>query len=300
MIPELIDVHTHLGDLLRPCGGALISRKKVRKKHFLDALLLPEWFLWAPIRVPKELVVLSGMVRNDSATLQNMQRAMDRNGVGLCVTMPVPPNVTFEDLSAAGEMDSRVLAFTGLDFQDIASAEQQFARDVARGAKGLKLHPILQKVPLESPETYTAVEAFAPFGLPILVHGGECEYYLRKRDKPKNAPHLGDISGLAGLVEAFPETNFIVGHAGLGRVNDVMERFAGCGNVYVDISFQDPAKVTKLIETLGPERVMYASDWPWGNMSPAIQVVEKACGGDAGLERRLFSENAAELLNLTP
>jgi hypothetical protein len=94
-------VHTHLGDLLHPCGGALIPRKKVRKKHFLDALLLPEWFLWAPIRVPKELVVLSGMVRNALATLQNMQRTMDRHGIGLCVTMPVSPNATFDDLFAA-------------------------------------------------------------------------------------------------------------------------------------------------------------------------------------------------------
>ena len=40
-------------------------------------------------------------------------------------------------------------------------------RDIIRGAKGLKLHPILQNVPLTDERTYAAVEVFGEMGLPI-------------------------------------------------------------------------------------------------------------------------------------
>lgn len=302
-LSDIIDIHTHLGDLLYPNGGELITRKRVRKNVFLDPLAVKERLAWsAPIRVPfplpSRLVVLSGQVRNATGTVENMRRAMDKAGVDQCVALPIPPNVTFEDLLRAQELDDGVLAFTGLDFSRWEEADSIFANDVSRGAKGLKIHPILQKVPIDSPKTYAAVEAFAPFELPILFHAGECDYYWKGGEKSHSCPEYGDIAGLEPLVRAFPNVNFIVGHAGLGRVDEVIERFSQSPNVYVDMSFQTPEKVVRLIETLGVERVLYASDWPWGDMGRSISVVEKACAEDSMAARRVLSENAASLLRL--
>ena len=76
----------------------------------------------------------------------------------------------------------------------------------------------------------------------------------------------------------------------------MIDLLSGFKNVMVDTSVQSPAHVRELIHAFGPERVMYASDWPYGNRIPAIKIIKKACKGDSGLEKRIFYENAAELL----
>lgn len=283
---------------MRPHGGQLIEQIGVHKKWYLDALLIPELLDWRPFPVPNQLVIIAGLVRNAIATRENMRAAMNKAGVDTCVTMPVPPNVTFEDLHAAHEKDAAILAFTGPDYADLTRNDSKFTNDVQRGAKGLKLHPILQRVRLNSPETKAVVEAFAPHDLPILFHAGECNYYLRAENKHLEKPEYGNLDDAIELVRAFPRVKFIVGHAGLHRVGRVMAELADCDNVWVDMSFQSPKITRQLIDTLGPERVMYASDWPWGNMWAPIRVVEKACAGDKQLEQRLFHDNAAELLKL--
>jgi predicted TIM-barrel fold metal-dependent hydrolase len=108
----------------------------------------------------------------------------------------------------------------------------------------------------------------------------------------------GEIHYARDLVAAFPKVSFIAGHAGLFQVDDVMSMLGGFSNVYVDITFQSPATIRKLIQVFGPERVLYGSDWPWGNHLPAIKLVRNACKGDRGLEDLIFHENAARLLKM--
>jgi predicted TIM-barrel fold metal-dependent hydrolase len=72
-----------------------------------------------------------------------------------------------------------------------------------------------------------------------------------------------------------------------------------CKNVWVETSMQSVAMVRRLIATFGPERVLFGSDWPFGNRAPALAIVKAACRGDRGLERRILFENAAELLGIS-
>ena len=69
-------------------------------------------------------------------------------------------------------------------------------------------------------------------------------------------------------------------------------------NVWVDISFQPPSVVRRLMDVFGPERVLFASDWPFGNPGPMIKIVRKACRGDRVLEQMLFHDNAARLVGI--
>ena len=78
----------------------------------------------------------------------------------------------------------------------------------------------------------------------------------------------------------------------------MIEMLSGCSNVWVDTSFQSVATVRKLIATFGPERVLFGSDWPFGNRQPAVAIVKAACRGDRRIERRIFFENAAKLLGM--
>jgi len=107
------------------------------------------------------------------------------------------------------------------------------------------------------------------------------------------------LSGCAGAGMAeFPGATFIVGHAGLYQTGEVMRRLVARKNVWVDVSFQSPAIVRKLVTAFGPERVLFASDWPFGNPGPMISIVKAACRKDQALERMIFHDNAARLLGL--
>ncbi len=303
----IIDIHTHLGDILHPCGGALIDRKRVQKELLYDVVTQSEWLdhrgvsesvdKWLYSKLQTR-VTKASRARNATATLENMRRSMDAAGVDLSACMPIPPYVTFEDLWKARQKEPAVIPFTGVDYTTEYDVESSLGKDVSMGAKGLKLHPIIQRTALNSPKTIQAVEAFSAHRLPVLFHCGVSSYYLEPERRVKEDASLGEIVYARDLVRAFPNVTFIAGHAGLFQYRAVMDLLGSCKNVMVDTSFQSPEHIRHLLSVFGPERVLYASDWPYGNRAPAIRIVRKACKGDKGLENRIFYENAASLLGL--
>jgi predicted TIM-barrel fold metal-dependent hydrolase len=302
----IIDAHTHLGDILDPGGGSLIEKGAVGKERVFDPVSIAELQLHSdPFGLNKALYTALGRwvtraerARNLTATRENMRRSMDEAGVQFSVCLPIPPHVGFADLKSAMEKDSGIIPFTGVDFtkgNDVGSA---LSDDVKAGAKGLKLHPIIQMVSLDDQRSLGAVEAFSLHGLPVLFHCGLSSYYPAA-ESARERPEFGGIAYAERLVKAFPGVKFIAGHAGLFEVDDVIDLLGGFKNVSVDVSFQSPAAIRRLVGALGPERVLYGSDWPWGSRMTAIKAVKKACRGDRGLERRIFYENASDLLLLS-
>ncbi len=301
----IIDIHSHLGDILYPNGKELIYKNSVKKKLLFDVVSLSESGLHRSFGGPindwivektRTGITKASRARNFTATLENMRKSMDETGVEKTACMPIPPYVTFRDLKEAQALDAGIIPFTGVDYTREYDMEAALTNDVAQGAKGMKLHPVIQKTALNSRETFRAVEAFATHKLPVLFHCGVSEYYLGKERNTNQNPELGRINYAKDLVSAFPDVSFIAGHAGLFDYREVMDLLGGFENVWVDISFQSPENIRELISTFGPEHVMYASDWPYGKRITSIKTVKEACKGDKSLENLIFYENAAALL----
>ena len=299
-----IDAHTHLGDILYRGGGDLIDKKGVVKPRIFDPISISEAILHRDLgggyllyRLLGKWVTKAERARNFTATYENCRRSMDEAGITHTVCLPIPPHVNFDDLRAASTKDQGIIPFTGIDYTRDYDVYAALAGDVKAGAKGLKLHPTIQCVPLTSKRTFDAVEAFAPHGLPVLFHCGYSSYYLGG-EKSKENPSYSEIHYAADLVKAFPMVSFIAGHAGIFQVREVMALLSSYKNVSVDISFQSPEKIRDLLRAFGPERVMYGSDWPWGSRVAMKKALTIACGEDKGLERRVFFENAARLMGI--
>jgi hypothetical protein len=304
-VEPVIDAHSHLGDILEPDGGRLIGQTGVAREPVFDPVAVAER------QLHRDLLGLGGVLfsllgrwvtrgqraRNRTATLENFGRSMRESGISHSICLPVPPYVTFADLRPVAEGKAGVLPFTGADYAEGVDPDAVLAADVAAGARGLKLHPIIQKRPLTSAQTLAFVEAFSPHGLPVLFHCGTHSYYLGE-ERVREQPRYGEVRYAAELVKAFPRVNFIAGHAGLFQVRDVIGMLGRYRNLWVETSFQSVARVRELIATFGPERVVFGSDWPWGKRPPALAIAKRACRGDRGLERRILFENAAELLRL--
>lgn len=302
----IIDVHTHLGDILYPEGGKQVYERGVKKKIAVDLISIAEKGLyktnaateWVLDNLFANQVTKACRARNKTATLENMRNSMDEAGVSKNVCLPIAPNLTFEDLRQAAKHDEGIIPFTSIDFTIDHDIEETLKQDVAKGAKGLKLHPIIQNEPLNSKRTFEAIEAFAQFNLPVLFHSGVQSYYLGEEKSSKQTPSFGELEHARELVKAFPNVSFIVGHAGLFQYKDTMALLGDFKNVYVDTSFQAPERVEELIAVFGPEKVMYGSDWPWGSRVTAMATTKKACNGDKSLEKLIFTENAQNILKL--
>jgi hypothetical protein len=302
---KIIDAHSHIGNNLYPHGGRIIEKKGITKKRIVDVISIFQFFLNRDFglhnhqtKFMKKQLVASEKERNFLATRENMRKSMDDAGVDFTVCLPVSTFfVPFSDIKSAAEKDPGIIPFTGIDHTKEYDFDASFAENVAAGAKGLKLHPILQRISLTDKRTFNAVEAFAPHKLPVLFHCGITSYYFGEDEKWEK-PEYGAIHYAQKLVEAFPNVNFIAGHAGAFNIDDVISMLCQYKNVWVDTSLQSPENVKKLIKTFGPERILHGSDWPFTSRRISIKIVKKACHNDQSLERKIFFENAAELLKL--
>jgi len=91
----IIDIHSHLGDILKPNGGSLISQKGVKKKIMFDIISLSELTLHKPTpgindewlyNKTLNLTAKAGRARNATATLENMRKSMDESGIDKTTT----------------------------------------------------------------------------------------------------------------------------------------------------------------------------------------------------------------------
>jgi predicted TIM-barrel fold metal-dependent hydrolase len=303
---KIIDMHAHVGDICYPNGGALIEKKGIKKKRMFDLGSLSEWLnhrfddgeVDFDSRLYKKLAEAC-LERNFAGTRENFKKSMVKAGITHSVALPVPPRVTFEDLKKPAQKDPSIIPFSGIDFTRDYDVQAALDQDVRDGAKGIKLHPIMQSEKLTSKRTFEAVEAFARHDLPVVVHTGVCHYYVKEEDKKQlERPEYGKIRDFIELVRAFPKVKFIAGHAGILQWLEIKEMAQVYKNLYIDCSFKGVKTVQDLIDAFGPERVIFGSDWPWGNRKPALRIMKKACKGDRYLEKRILYENAAELMRI--
>lgn len=302
---KIIDIHGHIGNILYPNGGELILK---------DGIKFPvsfwEWFLCERVlyeetfffRIAEKISpywsVKRERKRNASATLENLRKSLEDTNIIKCVCAPVAPNVTYDDILAAADIEPRIIAFTSPNFKcEISEMKDKLLTDLKNGAMGVKIHPIIQEIEADSKTVMTAIDTLQSSNIPILLHAGPATYYLPFENKTRFVDY-SSIERIERLIATFPNVNFIIGHAGLDDFKKVIDIMPKYKNAYVDTSFQYPQAIKNLIEAFGCERVMFASDWHYGLRKPAIKAVIKACGNDITLQNMVFYENAANLLKL--
>ena len=308
---KIIDAHGHLGDILYPNGGELIFETGIEFPGSFLSWFLAERVLYretVPFKIAEKISpywsTKRERKRNQAATLENLRKSLDGTNIVKCVCAPVAPNVTYEDIRAAAKIEPRIVAFASPDFTvDIDVMREKLESDLKNGAKGVKIHPVIQETEADSDLVKTAVEILQPYSVPVLLHAGPARYYLPPENKTRFID-FASIEKIERLIKSFPGVNFIVGHAGLDDFKKVIGTLPKYKNAYIDVSFQYPQAIKDLIEAFGGERVMFASDWHYGLRQPAILAVLKALeffknDEKAALKKLVFYENAAGLLRIT-
>src|SRR5207244_2028576 len=117
--------------------------------------------------------------------------------------------------------------------------------------------------------------------VPILIHGG------------RGLPPIAD--DLAHLVERYEDAQLIVAHAGIADLAALADRLGGKAGVFFDTSVWSPLDLLGLYRLVGPEQVVYASDYPYGQQ-PASLLIAVRTARLAGLDedevRDVLASNA--------
>ncbi len=289
----IVDAHTHME---APIYGVTLDPGRRKMTHLLMwsfELLGFNNPLWKgqPPEWARIVIAMEGQLRISQGCKENLLRYMDRNGIDRSVVCPVGPFAAPGQYLETCAGEPRLIPFT------CAHPSPDWERDMKEamrgGCRGLKIHPILQRIPPEDPFWFEVVEAFAPFGRPVEIHAGEFDYYIVKDGF---APY-GDTLRFEKLIAAFPQVPFILVHMGLFYPEKGLELARRYENVYLETSFQPVRAVREALRVAGRDRVMFGSDWPESDSRYALGVARRAAGEDAELRDKLTGGNILALVS---
>jgi uncharacterized protein len=172
-------------------------------------------------------------------------------------------------LEFARRSGGRLIPFVRLDLSEDPIGEATRVLDA--GARGIKLHPRAQKFLLNDKRLSPIFELAAERKVPILIHGG--------RGLPPIADDLGRV------VDRYPDAQLIVAHAGIADLAGLADTLGGKAGVFFDTSVWSPLDLLGLYRLVGPEQVLYASDYPYGQQ-PASLLIALRTARLAGLDEK--------------
>jgi predicted TIM-barrel fold metal-dependent hydrolase len=230
-----------------------------------------------------------------SGGYEDLLRVMDEHGVSrafmFCMDEPdrhpgfrAPNDRT---LAHAERSNGRLIPFVRLDLAE--SPIEEAERCLDRGARGIKLHPRAQGFLLNDDRLRPVFALAAERRVPILIHGG------------RGLPPIAD--NLARLVDAYPEAELIVAHAGIADLAGLAAVFAGKAGVFFDTSAWSPIDLLDFFRQISPEQVVYASDFPYGQQPSSLLIAlrtARVAGFDERQLRDMLAGNAIRIADGLP
>ncbi|MEE2679019.1 MAG: amidohydrolase family protein [Myxococcota bacterium] len=240
---------------------------------------------------------LLGSAAGRTHTLPNLRQEMDRNGIERAVLLPVRPGFPFRDdltdpwLEAVAQSGSpeRFVVFGAVHPAE-ASAAAELDALADRGLRGVKLHPTMQRVAPDDPRAMALYEVCRDRNLIVFFHAG------RAGVEPEFMQPYALMERYEAPVAEFPDVDFVFGHAGARDFEAALPVARGRRNVWMDAHGQGVRDIGRLVDAVGPERVLFGTDWPLFPQAASLAKLLIATRADAALRDRIFAENARELL----
>jgi hypothetical protein len=299
MVQRIIDSHAHIGDIFHESKN-ITFKTGVRKGGYEDPFTDCEQSGYSIPLIPKNVddLIRAGQYRSWEWTLEGLVSELDSHPeVEGIVMLPIWPNQTFEEYLAASMLEPRIIPFTTcvLDMP-LDEMCEKLRRDIARGAKGLKLHPTIQNLALDDARTEAAVRVFGDAGLPVVTHCGANPYYTQ--DSPFSAvtnPAYSDFPAVMEFCRRFPEVNIVVAHC-CTIIDRLFEEAGELANVYTDTTTCSHLMMRRGVELLGADRIVFGTDVPFGSFPSSIAELEKAFPDDPVTLDKVAYSNMAGLM----
>lgn len=286
---EIIDSHIHVGDIytgreiLRPLTdiplGLLTVLERIGYRNpmqFLNGGTLPGPEELPPAKGLGRLIGDIGYMevcrRVQAGTPENLLRLMDTTRISRAVLLPVEPMTASDEALRLASESNAFVAFASANFSR-PDFIQCLVRHLDAGMVGLKIHPVFQEIRPDDARVFSALETMAPRGLPVCFHTGPA----RKGFIPSPVEGYAHPLLLEKTVAAFPRIPFIFAHMALQYAPLAIELAQKYQNIFLDTSLQPAKSISQALKALGPERLVFGSDWPLGNPVVTLKNIRTAC-----------------------
>ncbi|HLI43960.1 MAG TPA: amidohydrolase family protein [Acidimicrobiales bacterium] len=195
---------------------------------------------------------------------------------------------------------SGLTAFVAVDPTVLTPAENiaQLFRMADQGARGVKLHPVLQRFQPDDPRMDEVYETCVELDLTVLSHSG-ANAGTRQYARP---------GAFAPVLRAHPRLRLVLAHLGGGAWHEA----AAFAEAFPDVSFDlseiiewlgaagapNRADFVQLIRRIGADRVMLGSDYPWYDPLATLSKVGDLPGLSAGEKEAIIGGNARRILGI--
>ena len=227
--------------------------------------------------IPK-LAAMTEVPPHTDGTVRGLCKAMETAGVDYSVVLPVVTKPSqFDSVNAfSAEMNRlpQLIAFGGIhpDDEDIPA---HVAKIAALGLPGIKIHPDYQGVFIDDERYVRIAREALRHDLYIVTHAGVDDGFPETvHCPPERAARFLDLVYEGKEPD---EARIIFAHGGGNRCFAEVKKHLAGRKVYFDLSYifayADAEEITDLIRAHGTERVLFASDCPWGDPADGITFV---------------------------
>jgi predicted TIM-barrel fold metal-dependent hydrolase len=196
---------------------------------------------------------------------------MVANKVTSSIVVAIDPYVpTDEILQAASRLQGVLLPFGSVDPAGDDYLER-FAQLLEKPICGIKYHSDLQELPIGDPRMFAMMEVLAASSrshLPVYLHTGNFPIYRPQVELWQDS--------LPKLAAAFPSITFVCGHSGWESPRSALKCSLHHSNIMLETSWQSWKLIRRLCDKLGPERLLFGSDFPLYSQTRALKNVRAA------------------------
>jgi len=305
-VGPIIDVHTHFAlatllplriDLQKaPCPAEHylpMQGRAIDMEVYINKNFPPEDLG----RMKRDLTLMGMTARGmrRTHTIPNLTREMDELGISHSVSLPIDTpalaNNALGTLRAVAG-NERFICF-GSVHPFAFRAEAKLDRQLALGARGMKIHPAAQMIRPDHPRAMRLYRLCAARRLPVLFHCGPVGI------EPRPGRKRSQVVLYERALAENPDVPFILGHSGALQMEGALAYALRYPNVYLDVSCQSLSNVRTILEQADPDRILYGTDWPFYHQSIALAKVLIATEDDPPLRRKVLHDNAARLFELS-
>lgn len=244
-------------------------------------------------RTLEKLTASGGLTPSFDATRSGALRYLKEAGITAALNAPIATKADQVDsINASAAQHEWPLISLGSIHPDSDDKATILRRIKEAGLPGIKLHPEFQFFDIFEDRVLPIYQHCEALELPILFHAGEDVSFPNScRCRP------GD---LAKLQRQFPRLKIIAAHFGGWQRWHELEPLIGT-SVYLDLSlvfhYRDPKQTAQDMRRHGLDRLLFASDSPWSNVTRDLEILRSLNFTPNELQKICW-DNAIKLFNL--
>jgi predicted TIM-barrel fold metal-dependent hydrolase len=293
-LPPAFDLHAHLGMALFLAPALDLQARTPRVHHMLacdppapcdldlDVYANSNFEEEALGRLKRKVAAqfLWGNAEAKTHTIPNLLAEMDAVGVERAALLPIAFGLPFRDSLTETWTEAVDTAGVRDRLWPCASVHPRAGDKVARlrryaagGARMVKLHPAGQRFYADE---RVAMEVYAEcerLGLPVFFHAG------RAGIEPEAGLNYNLMRHMRRVPEEFPRLRVVLGHAGARDVEEASALARAHDNVWLGTHGQGATVLHGLLRDVGPEKLLFGSDWPWYHLAYSLAKVLLATEG---------------------